>query len=78
MTKRIAASALWFVSVGWGLNFVAAVVGASQLPGLLIAVVVAAFVGADPFQLFWPAPARPAHASVVSTASAGTPAGQAI
>jgi hypothetical protein len=63
MTKRVAASVLWFVSVGWGMNFVGALLGVPQLPGLLLAAGVAALVGIDPLHLFWPVREPQARAS---------------
>jgi hypothetical protein len=63
MTKRVAASVLWFVSPGWGMNFVAALLGAPQLPGLVLAAGVASFVGIDPLHLFWPVREPQARAS---------------
>lgn len=63
MTKRVAASVLWFVTAGWGMNFVAALLGAPQLPGLAAAVAIALFVGIDPLHLFWPVREPQARAS---------------
>ena len=54
MVKRIASTALWFIASGWGLNYVALLVGIPEVAGQLIAAGLAAFVGYDPFHWFWP------------------------
>ncbi len=53
MVKRIASAVLWFLAIGWGMNFVAAFGNLPQLPGLIIAVAVAAYFGFDPLRLVW-------------------------
>ena len=57
MIKRVAVSSLWFLAVGWGLNYAVVVLGVSPIISLAFSAAVAAFVGIDPFHLFWPAPA---------------------
>jgi hypothetical protein len=57
MVKRVAASVLWLLAVGWGMNYVSVIVGASPIIGLAFSVAIAGFVGIDPFHLFWPVPA---------------------
>ena len=59
---------MWFLSAGWGFNFVAALPGVSQLPGLAAAVAIALFVGIDPLHLFWPVREPQARASGFETA----------
>jgi hypothetical protein len=54
MTRRIAASALWFLAVGWGFNYLSAITGVSPILGMAIAGAVGTFVGIDPLHLFWP------------------------
>jgi hypothetical protein len=54
MVKRIAASALWFLAVGWGFNYVSAITGVSPILGMAIAAAFGTFVGIDPLHLFWP------------------------
>jgi hypothetical protein len=58
MTKRIGSAALWFVAIGWGFNYIAALTGMSPAIGMAIAAWVGAFVGLDPLHLFWAAPIR--------------------
>ena len=52
MVKRVGSSLLWFVSIGWGMNLLAAFAGLPELPGLVGAAAVATFVGVDPLHLF--------------------------
>jgi hypothetical protein len=62
MVKRVAASVLWFLAVGWGMDYLSAIVGAPPVLGLALSAAIAAFVGIDPLHLFWPAPATVAVA----------------
>ena len=57
MVKRVACAVLWFLAVGWGLNFVVAITGVSPIIAMAVAAAVGAFVALDPLHLFWPAPA---------------------
>jgi hypothetical protein len=57
MIKRVAVAFLWLLAVGWGMNYVSVVIGTPPVAGLAFSAAVAAFVGIDPFHLFWPAPA---------------------
>jgi hypothetical protein len=55
MQKRIGVAVLWYLAVGWGLNYLALITG---FPGFLVyvlAIASAAFVAVDPAHLFWPA-----------------------
>jgi hypothetical protein len=54
MVKRVGASVLWLLSVGWGMNYVSAIVGAPPIIGLTLSLAIAAFIGIDPFHIFWP------------------------
>jgi hypothetical protein len=54
MVKRVGSSLLWFVSAGWGMNLLATFAGLPEGPGLVAAAGLAAFVGLDPLQRFWP------------------------
>lgn len=58
MVKRVAASILWLLGVGWGMNYLSVLAGTSPIFGLALSAAIAAFVGIDPLHLFWPAPAR--------------------
>ncbi|HSL33145.1 MAG TPA: hypothetical protein VK871_05810 [Candidatus Limnocylindrales bacterium] len=59
MLKRSVAAVLWFFTVAWAWNYVAALTGLPSATGLVLAVAVAAFVAVDPKHLFWPAALRP-------------------
>lgn len=59
MLKRSVAAVLWFFTVAWAWNFVAALTGLPEATGIVLAVAVAAFVAVDPRHLFWPAALRP-------------------
>ena len=50
MVSRFVSGVLWFLAVGWGMNYLAAMAGTSQAPGLIVAAVLAAFVAARPFR----------------------------
>ena len=50
MGKRIVSGVLWFFAVGWGMNYLAALAGTSQAPGLIVAAVVAGLIAARPFR----------------------------
>jgi hypothetical protein len=68
MVKRLASATLWFIVVGWGLNFVTLLLGLSEVIGLIVAAIVALFLGVDPMHLLWPERVRveepgPARAS---------------
>jgi hypothetical protein len=71
MAKRVAASVLWFLAVGWGMDYLSVIMGAPPVLGLALSAAIAAFVGIDPLHLLWPAPAaatdaRPREPIVVS------------
>lgn len=70
MVKRVGSSALWFLAVGWGLNLFATFEGLPELPGLIVAGVVAVFVAIDPMGLFWPPLDRPMLPRVATPAPA--------
>lgn len=53
MVKRIASAAIWFLAVGWALNYVTLMMGVPSIVGLGIAAAVSAFVGLDPLHLVW-------------------------
>ncbi|HEV8404184.1 MAG TPA: hypothetical protein VGQ31_14235 [Candidatus Limnocylindrales bacterium] len=67
MVKRVAASVLWFLAVGWGMDYLTVIVGAPSVIGLAVSGAVAVFVGIDPLHLFWPAPAPSADARTVES-----------
>ena len=72
MVKRIACSVLWFLAVGWGFNYLSAIMGASPVIDMAIAAAVGAFVGIDPLHLFWPAPvASPASSTQAAVKVSG-------
>jgi len=50
MINRFVAGALWFLALGWGMNYLAALAGTSQAPGLIVAAVVAGLFAARPFR----------------------------
>jgi hypothetical protein len=62
MVKRVAASVLWLLAVGWGMNYISVIVGAPPIIGLTLSAAIAAFIGMDPLHLVWPAPAPTAVA----------------
>lgn len=68
MVKRVGSAALWFLAVGWGLNYVVAITDVSPVIAVTVAAAVSAFVGVDPLQFFWPArdvsPVFPARETV--------------
>jgi hypothetical protein len=69
MLKRSVAAVLWFFTVAWAWNFVAALTGLPQATGFVLALATAAFVAVDPKHLFWPAALRPtAEASPMPSA----------
>jgi len=69
MAKRIGVSALWYLAVGWGLNYLALIVGFSTVLVYVAAFATAAFVAIDPAHLFWPT-----RGSAASGAPAAVPA----
>jgi hypothetical protein len=54
MIKRAVSAVLWLFVVAWAWNYASALLGVPQLVGPLLGVVVGAFVGIDPFGLFFP------------------------
>jgi hypothetical protein len=68
MAKRVAISVLWYLAVGWGLNFLAFYFAFPALAVYLIAFATAMFVGIDPAGLFW---ARRANAPSTGSALRG-------
>ena len=73
MAKRIGVSVLWYLAVGWGLNFLAFFFGFPSLAVYGIAFGTAAFVGIDPLHLFWLQPSRPTEfPKVASTPDSST------
>ena len=53
MLKRSAVGVLWFLSVGWAANFLAAFTGQSDAIGPLVGVASGLFAGIDPLHLIW-------------------------
>jgi hypothetical protein len=57
MSKRAAASLLWFAAILVGYEIAWSLTGIPRAFGPIIATAVSAFVGVDPARLFWPRPA---------------------
>jgi hypothetical protein len=69
MLKRSVAAVLWFFTVAWAWNYVAALTGLPAATGFVLGVAAAAFVAVDPKHLFSPAALRPtAEASLMPSA----------
>jgi hypothetical protein len=56
MTKRMAATFLWYAMVWVGYEIAWSVAGVPRIFGPILAASVAVFVTVDPFQRFWPRP----------------------
>jgi hypothetical protein len=65
MTKRIAATVLWFIAATYAGSMTALLTGMSDLFGVVVGIIVATFVAWDPAHLIWTA--RTASASVETT-----------
>jgi hypothetical protein len=63
MSKRIAATVLWFLAGWYGIAMLADVVGLGAATAPFLGAAVGAFVGMDPLGLFWARPARTQRAS---------------
>ena len=64
MVKRVLAATLWFFAIAYGWNYVAAFLGFSEMPGLMLGAVAAALIAGDPLHRIWSSqPAPTAHAS---------------
>jgi hypothetical protein len=53
MVKRTLAAALWFMAIAYAWNYVAAVLGISELPGLVLGAVAVVLIAGDPLHRIW-------------------------
>lgn len=58
MFKRATAGLLWFVATMWLFNFANAFFGVPSFVGYFVAAGIGAFIGGDPWKLYWRAPRR--------------------
>lgn len=70
MVKRVASVALWFLAVGWAMNYVTLILGIPSIIGIAVAAVVSAVVGLDPLHLIWPVPEKAPEAAATDAVPA--------